>query len=232
MRIAVCDDEKLMLDKITSRLKQLYSEETEDVSVEAFGNGNALDASHRINPFDIIFLDIDMPAISGFDTAQLIRNYDSEVLLIFISGHEEYVYKSFKAQPYRFIRKDHLEDMEEAVKASVKTVMKGRYKVILEGINGSFSVRLNEIIAFTSVGHTVYLCMRREKIRIMSTLKKLENKFCQLGFVRTHNSYLVNCRKIVSIDRDSVTMDDGSQIPMSRRQAQAVKDKFLGFSGE
>ncbi len=232
MRIAVCDDEKLMLDKITSKLTELYEKESESVTIQTFTDGNIMEANHRINPFDIIFLDIDMPAISGLDTAEIIRKYDRNVLLVFISNHEELVYKSFVVQPYRFIRKNHLDDLEETAKASVKTIMKGKYKVTLEGINGKFSIKLSEIIAFTSIGHVVYLCTSKAKIRIMSTLKRLDNQFKDLGFVRAHNSYLVNCRKIISIEKDSVTMDDGSQIPVSRRQMQNVKDKFLECSGE
>lgn len=232
MRIAVCDDEELMLNTITSKLTELYKKEFENITIQGFCDGKVLEANHRIDPFDIIFLDIDMPSINGLDTAEVIRKYDRNVLLIFISNHEELVYKSFVVQPYRFIRKNHLEDLEEATTASVKTIMKGKYKVTLEGIKGKFSIKLSEIIAFTSIGHTVYLCSGNKKIRIMSTLKKLDNQFKDLGFVRAHNSYLVNCRKIISIDKESVTMEDGSQIPVSRRQMQNVKDKFLGCSGE
>lgn len=232
MRVAVCDDEKQMLDIIYDRVLTLYSREAEDVRVDSFSLGSDLEKSHRKQNYDIIFLDIDMPHISGLETAELIRGYDKNVLLVFVSNMDDYVYQSFKVQPYRFIRKSRLEDLEEAVKSSVKTILRDNYIVKLETDTGVVSFKISKITAFTCIGHSVFLCTDKTKTRVRATMKKLEKELEALGFVRTHNSFIVNCGHIKFISGDSVILDDSSSVPVSRRQLKLVKERFLRYCGE
>lgn len=232
MKIAICDDEKPILKKIGVTLQSLYQAKTDDVFIYEFTKGIDLVNSHKSSKFDIIYLDIDMPELNGLDTAGLIRDSDDDVLLIFITNIEKYVYESFKVMPFRFVRKNHFEDLEEAVNSSAKRILQGNQKIKFETENGPLDINIGNIQAFTSIGHNIYLCTNKKNIRVFSTLQKLEKELDKYGFVRTHKSFLVNCKHMDYLKDNSVVMNNKTEIPISRRQLKNVQEKFLRYYSE
>ena len=64
-----------------------------------------------------------MPDITGLDVAKTIRQTNSNIILIFISSHEQYVFKSIEYRPFRYIRKEYLkEELPNALKAAYKLI--------------------------------------------------------------------------------------------------------------
>ena len=120
MRIAVCDDNKVTLDFLCEEIGREFSKTKADFSLDVFENGADFLSQHEKTPFDIVFLDIDMPTINGFEIAERINKNNSS-LIVFVTSHDELVYSSFKFQPFRFIRKNHITaELPETVKASAE----------------------------------------------------------------------------------------------------------------
>ena len=99
MRIAVCDDNKADRQKLIEALRSAVG----NVSVNEFEDGNELLCSHAHLPYDLIFLDILMPRISGMDTAERLRKTDTHTPIVFVSSSEE-----FGVQSYRVLAFDYL----------------------------------------------------------------------------------------------------------------------------
>lgn len=233
LRIAICDDEKTMLEKNSKFIRKILMQQTQYFDVVKFSNGEELLDSHRKEKFDILFLDIDMPQISGLLLAEKIRDFDTNVLIIFISCLDNCVYESLRVQPYRFIRKSHIDELEEAVTASAKYVLTNKVELSFTGENGTFTSVLADIMAFTSIGHRIYLCTKNEKLRINMTLNSLEDKFKDYGFIRIHKSYIVNYRCIDKVSGDSVILEDKSELPISRRRYRFVREEIMRlYKGE
>ena len=89
MKIAVCDDEKIIREDIARKVELLYPE----TALFLFENAAKLLASEEI--FDIIFLDIQMDGISGMDAAKTLRERGNNAVLIFVTALEEYVFQAF-----------------------------------------------------------------------------------------------------------------------------------------
>lgn len=108
--IAICDDEIKTLENIATMIKDKFS------SMNIEGNYNTCNYPEELlkildkEKIDVLFLDIDMPKISGMDIGQYILNKSMDTLLIFVTSHDALVYESFKYHPFGFIRKSHLED--------------------------------------------------------------------------------------------------------------------------
>ena len=103
MRIAICDDEKIFRDQI----KKYILEVSSDSSIDEYTCGDDLAGSE--SNYDIIFLDIEMPGISGIETAEKLRENGSDADIIFLTSHVEFVYEAFKVRAFRFLQKpiDH-----------------------------------------------------------------------------------------------------------------------------
>lgn len=106
MHIAVCDDDQKDCKEIDSILKEccgeagvLYDREIFEDSVEL------IDEVERGIYYDIFLLDIEMPKINGLELAAKIRDSLPLAIVIFITSHEKYVYKSFEVQARRFVPK-------------------------------------------------------------------------------------------------------------------------------
>ena len=99
LHIAICDDEQIIMEQ----LKKLLEAHRPDCIVTMYLRGEGL--LDTFNQYDLVFLDIEMPNSSGIDTAKVIREYDKNVIIIFISSHSEFVFDTFDCETFNFITK-------------------------------------------------------------------------------------------------------------------------------
>ena len=108
IKIAVVDDEEMVLKRICRIINEnLMAEKTVytfNSSVDFFSNINNLN-------FDLVFLDIEIPEISGFQLAESIRAALPNSTIIFVSNMEHLVFESFKFQPFRFVKKGSMKNI-------------------------------------------------------------------------------------------------------------------------
>ena len=104
IRIAVCYDSTHIVKKLEKIITNKFNNYTMNFEIHLFHDGTSLLKQYGIKSFDVIFLGIDMPDLSGFDVARTIRNLHSDSYIIFVTGNSEHVYKSFDFQPFHFIR--------------------------------------------------------------------------------------------------------------------------------
>ena len=111
--IAVCDDDRLFAAKLKEKIRYLCAcrlpERIECHVEEEFCSGSDVLVYLENHPINILFLDIDMPEMSGFTIAEQLNRKYPDTLLLFVSAHEQFVYSSFEYSPFRFLRKSHLE---------------------------------------------------------------------------------------------------------------------------
>ena len=117
MRIAICDDEKSMGQILEEKVKKLLP----DAVVEKYLSGDDL-ISSGFKP-DILFMDIQMPGKDGMETARIVRQNNKDMILIFVTAVEEYVFQAFDVGAFHYLVKPFLDDkFEEVVKRAIKTI--------------------------------------------------------------------------------------------------------------
>lgn len=89
MQIAICDDEKSMGQILEEKVKKLLP----DAVVETYLSGDDLISSEC--KLDILFMDIQMPGKDGMETARIVRRNNKDMILIFVTAVEEYVFQAF-----------------------------------------------------------------------------------------------------------------------------------------
>ena len=104
VRVAICDDD----DAFRAGLRRSidYSETLPtDVEIVEYSGGAELIRGHAERQFDIIFLDIQMDGMTGLEAGQEIRKADKDAIIIFITSHEQHVFKSFKIEVFDYLLK-------------------------------------------------------------------------------------------------------------------------------
>ena len=184
---------------------------------------------HTIS-FDGIFLDIDMPQMTGIQAAQRVREALPDVGLVFVSSCESMVFEAIKTTPLRFIRKARLEEeLEEAVTALLNRYhsLKNYYDFCVNG--NTVRLKLSEIYYFESAKHYVKIKTLQEDYMVRAKMADLEQIFNEKGFVRVQSGYIVNLRHVDRVRYKDVLMNNGECISISRDRLEDLKLKHLEF---
>lgn len=232
IRAAICDDESTMLDNLYEHISKEFKQQNANVHIEKYISGKDFLSFHKSKPYDVVFLDIDMPEVSGFDIAEKINGFEPTII-IFVTTHDELVFSSLKFRPFRFIRKSFLGDELGEVVDDINKVISKRTagkKLKLQTKSHDVYIEIDQIVYIEIYGHWLHVYTNDgDALDCYGILSDYESQLEPFDFVRTHKSYLVNCRYIRSVEKEQVVLDDKTSIPLSRRRTNAVNDKFTKY---
>lgn len=231
--IAVCDDEELALAQISGVVKKEFARCGINAEITIFSEPKLLLELNRTSNFEVIFLDIDMPDLDGIETARIIKNQNPKSLIIFVTGKDELVYKSFEVHPFGFIRKLKLkEEISRIVEDIVRELTRNDYMLNfrIEGVN--YKLFADEIIYIESKGNYIIIKTTDGLVyKYKDSINKKEIELLEQGFVRTHEKYLANLKYIFKINKRSITVIQNYDIPVSRSRMNTLKEDFLNYYG-
>ena len=108
MRIAICDDERTYIKKIENDINSLKTHENE-FEFSEFESGEAFISGFSKDKYDLIILDIEMNDLNGLQTAEFLRQIDKNVILIFMTSYDKFVYQGYEVNAFRYILKNQPE---------------------------------------------------------------------------------------------------------------------------
>jgi two-component system LytT family response regulator len=242
IKVLIVDDEKLARDIVKKYL--------EKSNVELIGEcSNGFEGIKSINEYkpDIIFLDIQMPKINGFEMLELL---DHKPEIIFTTAFDQYAIKAFEVNATDYLLKPFsLERFNDALNKAVEKVQqndKGQadYENLINTINSSkefldrIVVKTNQKIIIIPTNKISYLEAQDDYVMIHSelgkhlkkqTMKYYEDHLEDNVFFRVHRSYIVNIEKVKQLElfeKDSylISMNEGSKIPVSRSGYAKIRE--------
>lgn len=104
-KIAIVDDEVYFLNMLSQKISNMIVDFLPKYSIRQFTSGAEFLSQHEQENFDVVFLDIAMPGINGFEVAKIIRQISKKICIIFVTTECELVYDFFDFQPLGFIPK-------------------------------------------------------------------------------------------------------------------------------
>ena len=226
MKIAICDDNPDYID-YNAQLEMLLMEYMSinlilDYEIKPYSSGIHSLKEYYLNRFDLIFLDIDMPEMDGFETAKLIREIDKYVDMVFVTNMEGQSTKGYQYKASGYLYKPvSQEDINELIDRIRAEMSKDTYEVkLLNG--GVVSFRLTDILYFGIEDHDISIVTKSEKYDFVGTLKQVENDLKGKGFIRIHKSYLVNLQNTITENNGYIWMKTGDKLQIARGRKKAV----------
>jgi len=236
LKIAVCDDDKMILQVIENTIKGVFEQRGKAVTTQKFSDLRELARLMPHEDFDLLFLDIDMAGKSpdGIEFGKALRERKYAVEIIYISNREDRVFDSFAVHPFGFIRKNSfLTDISNVIEAYLKYIDNSDVggTLVLTTDKGRLSLSYNEVVYIECLGKGQYIRIkdREEKVMIRATMDKLAADLEPYGFVRTHKSYIVNCRYIRVIDKNEVSLTTGDVALVSRSRVHELRETYLKY---
>jgi two-component system LytT family response regulator len=242
MTAMLIDDEPNATEALTNMLRMTCP----DVEVIATANDaqHGLEQLRTITP-DLLFLDIQMPHMTGFELLEKLGKFNFSV--IFSTAYDQYALQAFKVSAVDYLLKPiDLDELEAAV-AKVRERMHASTQPDLSALERLFqqvqkaepqriALPIGEGLQFIQVAdivrlesdsnYTTFYMVNREKLLISRTMGHFEAILPKQNFFRVHHSHLINLDQIsryLKTDGGYVEMTDGSKVEISRRK----KDDFL-----
>ncbi len=231
MNILIIDDNKNYLRILKTKVLEMCSKNSIPANITTTDKSEEVLKTNLYLHYDVILLDIDMPEVSGIHLASQInssKGKSEKPYIVFVSCKDGLVFDALKELPYSFVRKEYEDDLETILisiyeKIKMKdtyTIRNGRHidTLIIEDI--IYLEKKNNYVVFHTVSGEY-----RERTKIEEKYKDLAN----FGFVRPQIGYLVNIKYIKDIRLSSVVLDDGTQIPLSKKYRKTVKNDYFDW---
>lgn len=237
IRIAICDDENPYLNIMKTSIQNIMQKERiEKYEIDLFPSAKLLEEKiAQKQVYQVIFLDINMPEMSGLELAQKIRESDKDVILIFITAFLDYAIEGYRFNVLRFLLKDMLEQLlPECMDAILRKLQLYTQTVQYRFIEGEIIVPVGDIYYIESRKHKLVFNILNNKNKQLSLYNKLDSiEEClkQYNYIRIHKSFLVNAKYIKSISNYKVTLLNGEQLPVPREKFQKIKEKYYTIKG-
>jgi DNA-binding LytR/AlgR family response regulator len=192
-----------------------------------FENAMKTEVFLKNNAVDMIFLDIEMPKVSGL---QFLQKMHVESMVILTTAFPQYALEGYELdiidyllKPFAFSRflkaVQKAKDYYQMKHMAAGTVLPSY--IFIKSEKRIEKVELNDILYAESVGNYVSIYTENKKIMAYLTMKSLESQLPSNDFIKIHQSYLVNCSRIEAIDGNEIKMRDRS-LPMSRNYREMV----------
>lgn len=246
MNALLVDDESLARERLRSLL------EHSGIDITIIGeSGSATEAVHLINEMapDLVFLDIEMPGLDGFDVISMLR--EPRPHIVFVTAYDQYAIKAFEVHALDYLTKPvRMERLQRCLnrilasekpadqRASMDAVLNERPVSPLRVLTGKKGrtlhvVNVEDIIYIEAQEKELYAYTEEKRLRIEGTLRMLENRLDPGLFIRTHRSYLVNVKHICELipwfsGTYEILLSGKRQLPVARRRVPDLK-QMLGL---
>jgi DNA-binding LytR/AlgR family response regulator len=253
LRALIADDEAPARERLR---RLLHGDHRIDIVGESSDGPETLESIERLRP-ELLFLDVQMPGLSGFQVLKSLSAETPRPLTIFVTGFHEYALEAFRARAVAYLLKpidpDHLRDMiDRAAKLvapglsrdeeqrNVERLLSDNFRpmeqIVARKANRVFLLDLAQAVFFYMDNGILRVRVENDNYWVNYNLSELENALTSRGFFRAHRSSLVNLKRVSEIRSDPrgsfvLIMNDAknSEIEVSERQGRALRARIPGL---
>lgn len=245
IRALLIDDELSTINVLQMLLRDSVPSVTEVYT--AVGSAAGLEKIKAIHP-NLLFLDIEMPGMNGFQLLEQFPEYPFEV--IFVTAYDHYAIKALRYSALDYLLKPvDVTELQQAVNRfiqrqeqqpgiqkplyenfiyNLQQSKEESYRLAIQSSEGVNFYKPEDIIRCEAEGNYTRFIFNSKKPAISSrTLKEYEDLLKERNFIRVHRTHLVNSKYVASLSHDhEIVLTDGSIVQVSRRKLDFVKQKM------
>ncbi|SET09696.1 two component transcriptional regulator, LytTR family [Enterococcus malodoratus] len=223
LEVVCCDDEKEMRKALMRIIEPELQLQGIEYQLREFSSGEEL-LSSRLESIDLLFLDIEMKALDGIETAKQLRKINQHAVIIFVTAFADFVFQGYEVKALNYILKPYGEKkIVEVLHKALDELETAHPKYfVIEQKSGITRVALKEICYFTSDRRIVTIVTAKDSITFYG---KLNDLVLPDHFLRIHNRYVVNLHYVDQVEAGSLTCNQ-EQLPISRKYRQSLMVSF------
>ncbi len=238
LRIAVCDDEITFLDILYNIIENYLENKKLEYTIDIFLSGKEfISGKNDITKYDIVFLDVNMDEMDGIQTAEIFRISCPNTFLVFVTAFINYTLEGYKVEATRYILKDSCnlaDNVYEALDVILSKMQQLSKYIEYEFNIGRRKLYPEDIIYIESSLHKLAFHVNKDCESIYNIYMKLDDVEKDLSdrcMCRIHKSFLVNMRYAIHIERYSLRLYEGIQLPVAQKRFTEAKICFSQVKG-
>lgn len=213
IRCAIIDDEPLSRDV----LRQFISDHPDLILAGEYKDALETMAGIEANPIDLLFLDINLPKLSGINFYKTLANRPQ---VIFTTAYPEFALDGFELNAVDYLMKpipfDRFLQAVQKVKERLKKHQDSPEYIMLKVDKKLYRTAFEDILFFEAFGDYAKVHFENHVLIITSTMKKMEAELPKELFVRTHKSFIINASNVEFIEGNQIRIG-GKMIPIGMR---------------
>ena len=233
MKIGICDDEKEIREMLQDKVQNLYPK----ADILLYASGEEVLAGEMP---DIMLLDIQMQGKSGIETAKELRLTDEQLIIIFVTSMEDYVFQAFDVDAFHYLVKPFSDEkFSEVLQKAARQcadrenrefgyTKKERSNLLITPGGKHITVNFEDIVYAEVFDRKVIIHTMNEDIEYYGKLKDLEEKAGD-DFYRPHRAYLVNFRFIRKYNATTIFLEKGQAL-MAKQNYQGFVKSYLRYN--
>lgn len=222
MRIAICDDEEIFAKAMEKELRSFFADKEQELQLLYFQTGEALLAAMDAEKPDLLFMDIQLGEEDGVELVRRIRKQNDSLPVIFLTNMESRVLDGYEVKAFYFLfKKEYQQKLPIIMERYLKEYYYANQLVIKD--HGSVQNVLIKDIYWVEADKRNTM-IHTEK-SVLCDAKPIGTFYKQLPewlFIEAYHCLYVNLDHISRVDADSLLLDDGEAVPVSRRNRKEV----------
>lgn len=234
LRIGICDDEPLYLEKVNTAVASYFS--PAHVKISTFSDGRSfLETVKRGRHFDIAVLDIVMPQFSGLEIAKALKRDNPGIQIIFLTCSRDYAVDAFSLGAVHYVLKPFDERSFHEALERASAAFRLNDDMITLNLPGGMMHKLPafEIIYIESLGHRRIVHTtggKYEETRItLSSFLLLLERLCPSQFIQPYRGYIINLGFVKSISPGKITLTNGDGILIKRGDFRRLRNIIFDY---
>lgn len=225
LHFVLCDDNIHILDRLENTLESIFIRHNIDAQIffKATSSDEVLQYINQ-NPVDVLFLDINLKSnISGCDVADIVRQKNKNIYIIFLTGHLEYALVAYKYKTFDYLPKPVSDErLEETILRLIEDAQNSRARFLR--LNNNTLIKQDSINYIRKDGMKLVVCTADRNYETYSSFSKIEHCLSD-NFMRCHKSFILNINNVAQfISADNlVIFEHGAFCSIGAK----YKNKFL-----
>ena len=232
MKIAVVEDQQETRECLCNFVRQYTEEQGIPAEVTAYEDG-AVIAEGYTPGFDILFMDVEMPGLDGFATAEKIREVDPDIVLIFVTNMAQYAIRGYEVDALDYVLKpvNYYQFSTKLSRAVQRVQRRKGGQIVLQLAGGGMKLLdTGEILYLETRSRMLYYHTLKGEFAVRASLQSAEKQLQKYHFVRCNQCYLVNLSFVRGIEDDFALVQD-DRLEISRRQRNAFLTAVASYVG-
>lgn len=234
----ICDDNSIFSEKLAKDILKLTEKYTTvKCEIRIFNDPQEMIIENAFEKYNAVFMDIEMPGLSGDNLVRKFRDRFPEQEVIYVSAFDNLVFSSIDTKPLAFVRKNesiYNEDLSRAVKLLLNNLELKKHRDFFQLKDGNYILlRIDNIVFFEATGRSTVMHFfddkkELKKTTISGSIGSIEKKYEAKGFIKAHRSYLINYKYIYLINKgEIITKIESLSLPVSKYRLEEVKKNYF-----
>lgn len=232
VHVVICDDSPSAAKELSDMLDKYWSVGNEEHIIDVFSSGISLMENFPANA-DIVFLDIEMPGISGIDTARMLRERYSNLCIFFVTAYTKYAIEGYSVHAFAYIKKPiKYGQLCQQLDDALTTIMREKPRTIALHRGSETILRNIQEIQIIEVNrHVLTIYGQTTQDQFPMNLNDLMPQIENHGFLQCHRSYVVNTNYIARFTATDVIMKNGVTVPVSKHRRKEFMESYTQYKG-